>query len=466
MSHDVFISYSTEDLKIVEATSGFLEKNNIKCWYAKRDLRPGSLWVSDIYSNIKQSKILVLILTPNSCTSDEVDSEIFYTTYTLPHYSSISVPIIPYKLGDFVPSERMLIRLKDVHGINADVALNNNDLSLLLDSVREKIGTNITPTEIKSQNKILYRLFIRSEQDGSISIWVVEGINDINKQKREYESIVSPMGGVILDISLISKDGVTEMSDGFKELVLKSGNIELLNNLKKIDKETIDYVLTNLVDKPLEINYSKKLGKLHLNQQESQYRELLPLNLKLIPNPDMILTGGDFSSITAQLYVNGVPYLKQDIAIDFFLDNDTFGFLPTVKNALTSSNGQAQIILTSKEYPGAMTVFAEAMINGKLLRNKVIVTSCTWGSIVGKVYDINRNGIPNATVTLWRSRYNEEKNVFERITLCRTPENPQRSHPMETHIGNYTFYRIPTGIYQISAEKADASGNNRIGFTL
>jgi PGF-CTERM protein len=47
-------------------------------------------------------------------------------------------------------------------------------------------------------------------------------------------------------------------------------------------------------------------------------------------------------------------------------------------------------------------------------------------------------------------------------------ENPQQtvSRPEVAAIGTYTYYRIPSGIYNVTAEKTDASGNNHIWFAI
>ena len=36
--HDVFISYSSKNKNIADAIVADLEQNNIKCWYAPRDI--------------------------------------------------------------------------------------------------------------------------------------------------------------------------------------------------------------------------------------------------------------------------------------------------------------------------------------------------------------------------------------------------------------------------------------------
>jgi hypothetical protein len=88
-----------------------------------------------------------------------------------------------------------------------------------------------------------------------------------------------------------------------------------------------------------------------------------------------------------------------------------------------------------------------------------------FGSIVGKVYDKNKNGVPAATVKLWSAEKEGEK--YSLKNLYPSPENPQMtvSRPEIAEIGTYIYYRLIPGSYVISAEKMDAIGNNHVGFT-
>ena len=44
MSHDVFISHAHQDTPTAEAVCAALERNDIRCWIAPRDVIPGMLW--------------------------------------------------------------------------------------------------------------------------------------------------------------------------------------------------------------------------------------------------------------------------------------------------------------------------------------------------------------------------------------------------------------------------------------
>jgi PGF-CTERM protein len=193
----------------------------------------------------------------------------------------------------------------------------------------------------------------------------------------------------------------------------------------------------------------------------------LPDAIKVSANPDLILVGGDTSIITAQLYLNGNPYKRPNVPISFFGDNDTRAYLPTVKTNLSDANGAATIILTSNMTKGRVNVTAFSQVTVvNNLTDTCFVDVVGWGTISGMVTDKNKNGVPNATVKLWRTIANDS-GVFS-TTLYPSYENPQQtvSRPEIAAIGTYTYYRIPSGIYNVTAEKEDASGNNHIWFAI
>jgi len=55
MAHDVFISYSSEDKNVADAVCGTLEKQDVRCWIASRDVPPGQSWPAAIVKAISNS---------------------------------------------------------------------------------------------------------------------------------------------------------------------------------------------------------------------------------------------------------------------------------------------------------------------------------------------------------------------------------------------------------------------------
>src|ERR1700730_18389438 len=76
MSRDVFISHSAQDKKVAEAICGALEQAAIPCWVAARDVRPGRSFPGGITRAIQQSKVMLLMFSRPSNSSEQVLREV------------------------------------------------------------------------------------------------------------------------------------------------------------------------------------------------------------------------------------------------------------------------------------------------------------------------------------------------------------------------------------------------------
>jgi len=191
----------------------------------------------------------------------------------------------------------------------------------------------------------------------------------------------------------------------------------------------------------------------------------MPDAIKVTPDPSTILVGGDTSIITAQLYLNGKPYKRSGITVTFFGDNDTIGTLPAVRTNVSNTAGQASVILTSNQTKGDVNITGFAKVSlSRNLTDTCVVHVVGWGTISGMVTDKNKNGIPNAMVQLWNVQY--ANGTYENQNLVKSPENPQYtvSRAEIAAIGTYTYYRIPSGIYNLTASVNDSAGNTHTWF--
>ena len=156
------------------------------------------------------------------------------------------------------------------------------------------------------------------------------------------------------------------------------------------------------------------------------------------------------SVITAQLYLNGVPYHMANIPITFSSDNDSVAVLEADNRTRPSdANGQAKILLIAQNREGVVNITAESTIYyGHELSDTCTVHVVGWGTVSGIVTDQNRNGIPDATVTLWA--WNGTANT----QMLAASDNPQLSNDGTTAApGMYTFVYVPSGSYNVTAEK-------------
>jgi hypothetical protein len=155
------------------------------------------------------------------------------------------------------------------------------------------------------------------------------------------------------------------------------------------------------------------------------------------------------SVITAQLYLNGAPYRMANVPITFSSDNDSIAYLePNNRTRPSDANGQAKIMLIAHNRTGFVNITAESeIIYGHRLSDTCRVRVVGWGTVSGIVTDQNRNGIPDATVTLWHWNGTNVKALASK-------DNPQLSNDGRTAApGMYTFVYVPVGSYNVTADK-------------
>ena len=112
MAHDVFISYSHKDKVVADAICARLEQDGARCWYAPRDITPGADWAGAIIEAINNTKIMVLVFTDFSNSSQQVMREISNAV-------SSGVTIVPFKLTESLPTQSMQYYLSTVHWLDA-----------------------------------------------------------------------------------------------------------------------------------------------------------------------------------------------------------------------------------------------------------------------------------------------------------------------------------------------------------
>lgn len=76
MNHDVFISYSSQDIEAAQAICHVLEQNEIRCWMAPRNIPPGSDYGDVIDDAIKSCKAVVVLYSEKAASSPWVTGEL------------------------------------------------------------------------------------------------------------------------------------------------------------------------------------------------------------------------------------------------------------------------------------------------------------------------------------------------------------------------------------------------------
>ncbi len=108
----VFISHSKSDSEVAEALVAILEKEEINCWIAPRNISPGKSWAESIVDGIYACRIMILLLSESSNQSVQVIREI-------EHAVNQRKILVTIRLSDVSPSKAMLYFISSQQWIDA-----------------------------------------------------------------------------------------------------------------------------------------------------------------------------------------------------------------------------------------------------------------------------------------------------------------------------------------------------------
>ncbi len=112
MTSEVFISYSSKDKAVADATCASLEATGIRCWMAPRDILPGTEYGAAIIDALDRCRAVVLIFSASANSSPQIHREIERAV-------SRGVPIIPVRIESILPTESMAYFMESVHWLDA-----------------------------------------------------------------------------------------------------------------------------------------------------------------------------------------------------------------------------------------------------------------------------------------------------------------------------------------------------------
>jgi hypothetical protein len=133
MSRDVFISHSAQDKKVAETICGALEQAAIRCWVAPRDVRPGRSFPGEITRAIQQSKVMLLIFSQHSNSSEQVLREVQLAV-------DCRVPIVRLRIEDIPLSDDLRYYLSTPHWLDALTHPLSKHIPALVLAIKELLG--------------------------------------------------------------------------------------------------------------------------------------------------------------------------------------------------------------------------------------------------------------------------------------------------------------------------------------
>jgi len=133
MTHDVFISYSSENQDIADVILNALETQGISCWISTRDIPSGKRFGSSLVEAIANSRVMVVVFSAHADISEWVMREVERAI----HYK---LTIVPFRIENTPPTKSMEFFLSSVEWLDAWQPPVHDHLKTLYDRVRHIIA--------------------------------------------------------------------------------------------------------------------------------------------------------------------------------------------------------------------------------------------------------------------------------------------------------------------------------------
>jgi hypothetical protein len=134
-THQVFISYSTQDKNTADAICSWLERHNVRCWIAPRDITPGAQYGESILNAISNCSVMVVVFTEHANRSRFVGKEVERAV-------SKGNIVVPFRLQDVLPTHSLEFFLSSDHWLDATSPPLERHLERLVNTIRILLSSN------------------------------------------------------------------------------------------------------------------------------------------------------------------------------------------------------------------------------------------------------------------------------------------------------------------------------------
>ena len=142
MAHDVFVSYSTKDKVVADTIVSALEQNQIRCWYAPRDIQPSDDWGKAITQGIEECKVFLVIFSENANRSQRVLDEVNLAI-------SQQDVILPFRIENLEPEGALKLHLSSRHWLDAYDPSWESHIRQLVMTVSNNLQKRLTEEDVK-----------------------------------------------------------------------------------------------------------------------------------------------------------------------------------------------------------------------------------------------------------------------------------------------------------------------------
>ena len=148
--YDIFISYSSNDQKVVEALWSYLEMKKLRCFVAYNDVPKGKDWGSYIVKAIADCKLFIYIHSQSANESEETTREINLA------FKKRCI-VIPFRIdsSEYIPAKEY--RLTNVNWLDAFPDKPDNYFEALYEMIKSNIPDRIKDEDKEEECDILFK---------------------------------------------------------------------------------------------------------------------------------------------------------------------------------------------------------------------------------------------------------------------------------------------------------------------
>jgi hypothetical protein len=138
MAFDAFISYSSKDKVVADATCAVLEGAGVRCWIAPRDVQAGTEYGTAIIDAIDHCSVMILVFSSSANESRQIHREIERAV-------SKGIPILPVRIEEVTPTKSMEYFLGAIHWLDALTPPLDQHLQRLAETVKAMLKVESAP---------------------------------------------------------------------------------------------------------------------------------------------------------------------------------------------------------------------------------------------------------------------------------------------------------------------------------
>ena len=131
---EVFVSYSASDKPIADAVVARLERTQLRCWYAPRDINPGKPYGDAILDGLQACRTVVVIVSRRALASPHVLREVERAI----HYG---LTIVPFRVEQVEMRGAFELFLSVSHWLDAMTPPLEHHIDRLAEAIRSTLST-------------------------------------------------------------------------------------------------------------------------------------------------------------------------------------------------------------------------------------------------------------------------------------------------------------------------------------